>query len=260
MRPMVYAHRGGSLLRPENTLASFDHGLEVGADGFELDVHLSKDGVVVVHHDRTLERTTNGRGALSACTADELARLDAGYWFTSRSDGAVDYPYRGRGFGVPRFRDVLARYPSTPLIVELKVNDPELARRTIDDVRELGAIARVVLGSFGWRVLQAARQYEPRMATGASREETRWALYRSWIHWPLGRTAYREFQVPERSGSTTIVSPGFVAHAARAGLPVKVWTVNEVDDMRRLLAWGVRGIISDRPDLAVAVVRAAHPG
>src|SRR6185436_7870055 len=83
MRPLVYAHRGGSLLRPENTIASFDHGLEVGADGFELDVHLSKDGVVVVHHDPTLERTTSGQGELRALTADELGRLDAGYWFTA---------------------------------------------------------------------------------------------------------------------------------------------------------------------------------
>src|SRR5262245_21773601 len=260
VRPLVYAHRGGALLRPENTLASFDHGHAVGADGFELDVHLSKDGVVVVHHDRTLERTTSGRGALSERTADELAALDAGYWFrpSSRSHGP-DFPFRGRGFGVPRLRDVLVRYPGVPLIVELKANDPQLARRTIDDIRDADAVARVVLGSFGWRVLHAARQYEPRIATGASREETRWALYRSWVHWPLGRTAYREFQVPERSGSTTIVSPAFVAHARRAGLPVNVWTVDDADDMRRLIAWGVRGLISDRPDLAVAVVREAAP-
>ena len=262
MAPVVYAHRGGSLLRPENTIASFDHGLAVGADGFELDVHLSKDGVVVVHHDRTLERTTNGRGALCDRTADELAALDAGYWFTPepRAGGTGAFPYRGSGLGVPRLRDVLARYPSMPLIIELKENEPLLARRTIDEVREAGAVGRVVLGSFGWRVLHAARQYEPRIPTGASREETRWALYRSWVRWPLGRTAYREFQVPERSGSTTIVSPAFVAHARRAGLPVRVWTVNEAEDMRRLLAWGVDGLISDRPDVAVAVVREAHPG
>src|SRR5262249_21472265 len=160
------------------TIAAFDHGLAVGADGFELDVHLSKDGGVVVHHDRTLERTTNGVGQLRALTADELGALDAGYWFAAAAaDGNPAYPYRGRGIGIPRFRDVLTRYPSVTLIVELKVNDPELAHRTIDDVRECDAIGRVVLGSFGWRVLNAARRYEPRIATGASREETRWALY-----------------------------------------------------------------------------------
>jgi glycerophosphoryl diester phosphodiesterase len=101
----VYAHRGGAALRPENTIASFDHGLSLGADGLELDVHLSRDGVVVVHHDQTLERTTNGRGRISALTADELAQLDAAYWFSPAAEGtrrpeqapAQSFPLRGQG-------------------------------------------------------------------------------------------------------------------------------------------------------------------
>ena len=80
-RPQVFAHRGGSALAPENTIAAFDRGLALGADGLELDVHLSRDGVVVVHHDRTLERTTNLTGPVASRTADELARADAGYSF-----------------------------------------------------------------------------------------------------------------------------------------------------------------------------------
>jgi glycerophosphoryl diester phosphodiesterase len=277
-RPRVYAHRGGAALRPENTIASFDHGLALGADGLELDVHLSRDGVVVVHHDDTLDRTTAGSGLVSALTASELAALDAGYWFrpiagerpASRlppgppepgtagapaNTGAPTFPFRGQGLGVPRLRDVLERYPAVEIIIELKRNQPELARRTIDVVRAAGAIDRVSLGSFGWRVLHAARQYEPRISTGASREEARWALYRSWVGWPIGRCSYRELQVPERAGRTTIVSPRFIAHVQRAGLPVKVWTVDEPTDMRRLIGWGVDALISDRPDLAVAAVR-----
>lgn len=254
-RPLVYAHRGGAALRPENTIEAFDHGLSLGADGLELDVHLSRDGVVVVHHDATVERTTGARGRVADFTAAELSRLDAGYWFR---DGSGDgFPYRGRGIGVPTLTAVLARYAGVRLIVELKVNEPELARRTIEAIRVSSAIERVALGSFGWRVLRAARALEPRIATGAAREETRFALYRSWIRWPLGRTAYREFQVPERSGATTIVTPRFVTHAHRAGVPVKVWTVNQAADMRRLLAWGVDALITDRPDVAVDVVRSA---
>jgi glycerophosphoryl diester phosphodiesterase len=253
-RPLVYAHRGGAALRPENTIASFDNGLSLGADGLELDVHLSRDGVVVVHHDPTLDRTTNARGPLAALSAAELAAVDAGHWFRAQDDGDA-FPFRGRGLGVPRLREVLVRYPGVPIIIELKVNQPELARRAVDDVRAAGAVARVAFGSFGGRVLDAVRAYEPRIPTGASREEARWALYRSWIHWPTGRHAYREFQVPERSGATTIVSPRFIQYAHRANLPVKVWTVNDAADIRRLMAWGVDGIISDRPDIAVAVVR-----
>src|SRR4029079_11204671 len=107
-RPQVFARRGGAALRPENTLLAFDHGLALGADGLELDVHLSRDGVVVVHHDTTLERTTNGTGPIAARTADELAALDAGF----RADG-----FRGRAGGVPRLAKVLPRYPGVPLLV-----------------------------------------------------------------------------------------------------------------------------------------------
>jgi glycerophosphoryl diester phosphodiesterase len=85
------------------------------------------------------------------------------------------------------------------------------------------------------------------------------ALYRSWVGWPLRDEAYREFQVPEKSGPTRIVSPRFIRHAHRAGLPVKVWTVNDADDMRRLIAWGADAIITDRPDLAVGVMRSLRP-
>lgn len=250
----MYAHRGGSGLRPENTYAAFDHALSVGADGLEFDVRLSRDGVVVVHHDDTLERTTNGRGRLRDRTADELARLDAGFTFRSADGG---FPFRGQGLGVPALADVLARYRNTALIIEFKVNDPELAQRAIEIVRAAGAVERVAFGSFGWRVLHAARELEPGIPTGASREEARWALYRSRVRWPLGEPAYREFQVPERSGATTIVSPRFIAHARRAGIPVKVWTVDEEADMRRLIAWGASALITDRPDLAVRVVRGA---
>src|SRR5919201_1767892 len=149
-RPLVFAHRGGSALAPENTLAAFDNGLRLGADGLELDVHLSRDGVVVVHHDRLLDRTTTLRGPIAARTADELGRAKA--------------------------------------------------------------IDRVCLGSFGLRVLRAARALEPRVATSAAREEVRWALYRSWCRWPVRGVAYDGYQVPEWSGSTHVLSPRFVRY------------------------------------------------
>ena len=234
-------------MRPENTIPAFDNGIALGADGLEFDVRLSRDGVVVVHHDATLERTTNGTGPLAALTADELARLDAGFHFNG---------FRGQAGGVPRLEDVLRRYRDARCIIELKVNEPDLAYRTIDAVRAADALDRVSLGSFGTRVLRAAREYEPRLPTGSSQEETRLALYRSWIRWPVRRPPYREFQVPERSGSTRVVSPRFVRYAHEAGLQVRVWTIDDESDMRRLLSWRVDGLISDRPDIAVQVVKA----
>jgi glycerophosphoryl diester phosphodiesterase len=224
--------------------------MALGADGLEFDVHLSRDNVVVVHHDATVDRTTNGRGPIASLTADELENLDAGYNF-----GRPARPYRGQTGGVPRLESVLRRYRTAWLIIELKVNDPELAHRTIDLVRAAGALDRVALGSFGTRVLHAARAYDPPILTGASREETRLALYRSWVRWPVRQPKYDAFQVPEYAGSTRVVSPRFVEYAHDVGIAVQVWTVNDAADMRRLLAWGVDGIISDRPDTAVEVVQ-----
>jgi len=252
-RPQVFAHRGGSALRPENTLTAFDHGLSLGADGLEFDVHLSRDGVVVVHHDRTVDRTTNGKGPVAAMTADQLSRLDAGYNFSPA--GHPPHPFRGLVGGVPPLAEVLRRYRNIPLIIELKVNDPLLAHRTIDEVRAADSVERVALGSFGTRVMRAARAYEPRILTGSSREETRLALYRSWVRWPARQPRYDVFQVPEFSGMTRVVSRRFIQYAHEAGLAVQVWTVDRADDMQRLLDWGADGIISDRPDVAVGVVR-----
>jgi len=247
----VFAHRGGAGLAPENTIPAFDHGLSLGADGLELDVHLSRDGVVVVHHDRTLERTTNLTGAVAAHTASELARADAGYRFQQNGD----FPWRGRGAGVPTLAEVLARYRDAPIIIELKENAPGLAHAALDVVRRAGALERVCFGSFGLRVLRAVRASEPAAATSAAREEVRWALYRSWVHWSVRHAAYDGYQVPEWAGRTRVLSPRFVAAAHRAGLAVQVWTVNTEDDARRLLGWGIDAIITDRPDVVVPVCK-----
>jgi glycerophosphoryl diester phosphodiesterase len=235
-RPLVFAHRGGAALAAENTIDAFDNGLALGADGIELDVRLSRDGVVVVHHDRTLERTTALRGAVTAHTADELQRA-----------------------GVPVLAGVFARYPTARIIVEMKVNDAALAAAVLEEVRVAGAVDRVCLGSFGLRVLRAARRMAPEVATSAAREEVRWALYRSWCRWPRRRASYQGYQVPERAGATRVVSPRFVADAHAAGLAVQVWTVNTKEDARRLLGMGVDALITDRPDILVPLVRQTHP-
>jgi glycerophosphoryl diester phosphodiesterase len=230
--PLVFAHRGGGKIGPENTIAAFDRGLAVGADGLELDVHLSRDGVPVVHHDRLLDRTTRLRGPLNARTASELAEA-----------------------GVPSLRDVLSRYPGSRIIIELKEPAAPLAHAVVEEVRRAGAVDHVCVGSYSVSALRACRACAPEMATSGGRFEVRIALYRSWLNLPPGRVPYQAFQVPETSGSTRVVSPRFVKLAHQAGLVVQVWTVDDPGDMRRLLDWGVDGIISDRPDVAAEVVR-----
>ena len=111
LRPRVFAHRGGCALGPENTMAAFERGLAAGADGLELDVHLSSDGVVVVCHDATLDRTTDASGRIDRRTAAELSRVDAGYRWT---DPQGNHPFRSCGIGVPTLRDVLRPLPGRP--------------------------------------------------------------------------------------------------------------------------------------------------
>jgi glycerophosphoryl diester phosphodiesterase len=249
-RVMVFAHRGGSALAPENTFAAFDNGLALGADGLELDVHLSRDGRPVVHHDPSLERTTNGSGTITACTAAELGQLDAGYRFP----GGGDFPFRGRGFSVPTLRQVLERYPSTRIIIEMKSGSADLARATLEEVRRAGALGRVCFAGADVRGLRVIRALEPEAATSAGRDEIRWAVYRGWARFRLRRAPYVAFQVPLTAGPIRVVSPRFVRAAHRAGVRVQVWTIDTEEDMRRLIAWGVDGLITDRPDIGVRVI------
>jgi glycerophosphoryl diester phosphodiesterase len=249
-RPLVFAHRGGCALGPENTLAAFDLGMAAGADGLELDVHLSADGIPVVHHDDTLERTTSATGPLKRFTADELARVDAGCRFPGRGD----FPFRNQGIGIPSLADVLRRYRDARIIIEMKVDSTEMGESVARAVRDAGAVDRACLAGYGRRSAAAARAALPRAAASACFREVQVAVYRSWARWPVRRVPYGGYQVPEESGGHRIVSPRFIRHSHAAGLRVQVWTVDDEPDMRRLLAWGVDGLISNRPDLAVQVV------
>jgi glycerophosphoryl diester phosphodiesterase len=250
-RVSAVAHRGGSKLRPENTLAAFDRALDLGVDAMECDVHLSRDGEVVVIHDATLERTTNARGPVGALTADELFNVDAAFHFAE----AEGFPYRACGIGVPRLRDVLTRYPGTPFVVEVKGQDPTVALRTLAVIAEVGATSRVILGGFSHTVLDAARRQAPELVTSASRQEAQAALRRSYFLLAPRRTGFRLFQMPFRLRGRQMFRRSFVRVARRAGVPVQAWIVDDAVDMRRLIEWGVTGIISDRPDVAVDTIK-----
>jgi len=250
-RRFAIAHRGGARRRPENTITACDYAVGLGVDAVELDVHLSKDGQPVVIHDAALERTTNGRGAVADYTADALSRLDAAWAF----EDSGTFPWRGQGIGVPLLEIVLERHRDMRFMIELKGTSPELAIRTIDVVRRCDAVERVLFGSFSDVTLDAVRRQGPEFLTSAASSEGLWALMKSHLWIGPGRSRYQLFQVPEQRKRVRIISPRFVRLARDAGLPVQVWVVNDAEDMRRLLEWGVTGLISDAPDVAMAVVR-----
>lgn len=228
-RRFTIAHRGGAKLRPENTMAAFDHAVELGVDAIELDVHLSRDGHAVVIHDATLQRTTTGTGAVADFNSDELAPLN-----------------------VPMLKAVLERHREMPFMIELKQDSPDLVRAVARTVDECHAGERVSFGSFSQSALTQLRA-TGRVITSASVPEVTSALIRSKCFLrPSRNCAYQLFQVPEvTSTGTRVVTPRFVKLARAAGLPVQVWVVNESDDVTRLLGWGVTGFITDRPDVVM---------
>ena len=265
LRPGVFlrtGHRGARGLAPENTLAGFRRGSEAGVDMVELDVRLSLDGEVVVVHDATVSRTTDwsgpGPGAVEALSYDELARLDAGHAFTR--DNGQSFPYRGAGVQIPRLEDALEEFPDLLFTVEVKTAHPELVARTVAIVRRQ-APGRVVLASADHATLVALRREAPELVTSFSGREVRDFYLLSCVGltgW-MFRSPASLIQAPlwsdhDRGRGLHVVCPRLLRAAHASGRAVHVWTVNEPELMRALIAMGVDGITTDRPDLlAVAL-------
>ena len=217
------------------------------ADMLEMDVHLTADGQVVVLHDETVDRTTDGTGAVRGMPWDAVRRLDAGYRFR---DSAGEFPYRGRGVRIPLFDEVLRDLPHMRIMVEPKV--AEAAGPLVEVIRARDAEHRVLIGALFEPTRVDARGYGG--PWGASRNQVLpfWLWHRIPGRWYV--PAVDAFQIPEEWGRHRVVTPAFVRAAHRANIPVHVWTVDDPDDMRRLLDWGVDGIQTDRPDLLADVL------
>jgi glycerophosphoryl diester phosphodiesterase len=249
-RASAIAHRGGAKLRPENTVVAFDHAASLGVDAFECDVHLSRDGVPVVIHDATLDRTTTATGPVDGKTAAALANVDAGARFDEPGGG----PFRDRGHGVPRLADLLDRHPDMPMVVELKGDRPGIVPAVLAVLRASRRPDRYLLGGFSQPVLDAVRRLAPEYPTGASREEVKAAIRRSHVRIAPKRSGYAVFQVPFMFQGRQIFRESFVRTVTRSGVGVQAWIIDEEPVMRQLMEWGVTGLISDRPDVAVRVV------
>jgi glycerophosphoryl diester phosphodiesterase len=253
-RPLAFAHRGGSLLWPENTMVAFRGAVEMGYRYIETDLHATRDGALVLIHDDTLERTTDGSGFVWEHTLADLRRFDAAYHFSP--DGGRTYPYRGQGATVPTLEEALEAFPEVRINVEIKQERPPAVEAVVEFIEKRGLQDRLLVAAFRDRVVQEFRRRSGgQVATsGAMRETLRFWLASRLRLERLLRIQYDALQVPARYGSLTVVDRRFVEAAHRRGLQVHVWTVDEPAEMRRLLALGVDGLMSDRPDLLREVV------
>jgi glycerophosphoryl diester phosphodiesterase len=241
---MLVAHRGGSALAPENTVVAFRMATEAWwADMLEMDARLTRDGHVVVIHDASVDRTTDGTGLVADLTLREIQELDAGYRFRDDSGG---HPFRGQGAVVPTLEEVLVTFKDVWINVECK--EPAVATPLAALVARHGAEHRVLIAAERESARRGAAGY--RGPWGAS-------LVQGLLFWILhalpGGSPYTPkadiIQCPEMWKGLRVVTPRFVREAHRLNIPVQVWTVDRVEDMRRLLACGGDGIQTDRPDL-----------
>lgn len=248
--PLLIAHRGGSALAPENTLLALERAVQWwGADVLELDVRPTRDGEVVVIHDATLQRTTDGSGAVAERSLAELQALDAGYRFSP--DGGASFPFRGEGARIPTLAEVLERLPYARLIVEIK--DGRAQQRVWEVVHAARATHRVLIAA-GKQANRARFAAYPG-PLGAAEEELRsFYVHHRLRAAPLARLTVDAFQMPERHQGRQILSPRLVREAHAHNVAVHVWTVDDEHDMHRLLEWGVDGLITDRPDRLARVL------
>jgi glycerophosphoryl diester phosphodiesterase len=244
------AHRGGANLRPENTLAAFEHAVALGADVLEMDVHATADGVVVLHHDATVERTTDGVGAIAMKTLDEVRALDAGYRFTE--DSGATFPFRGQGILVPTLEEVLTAFPEMPVSIEIKQYAPSIVGLVLDVIARMGAAGRAIVVSFDQATMDAVRAAAPpELLTGMSIPEMQ-------AFGGLDAAGEATYVPPAPVAQLPYqgVTPALMARAERFGIVVQVWTVNDAGDMRTMLGLGVHGVMSNDPATLESVLAA----
>ncbi len=239
-RPMVIAHRGFSGRYPENTLRSFREALKLPVDAIELDVRRTKDGVLVVIHDETIDRTTNGKGRVRDLTWDEIRKLDAGLWKGSAFAGER----------IPRLEEALELIGGQK-VVFLEIKEPDTVGQVIETLRQLGAFSWVKIGSFHSQAIAAAKKLAPEISSsliGSAKVGTNDETFAAFIKEALACGA----------NSVTVnyagLTPERIRYCHQRCIFVGTWTVNDMETAKRMIAMGVDAIASDFPDLILKVL------
>ena len=225
-RPFLWAHRGVSARAPENTMAAFSAAAETGADGIELDVHLARDGVPVVIHDETLERTTDGCGPVALRSSQQLGKLDAGSWFAEEFTGVP----------VPTLSAVLDAFASR-LKLNLELKEPQAGVTTLDIIRQYPS-AEIVISSFNYALLRQLRAVDSGLPLAL--------LYESG-NWRHAIALAKELSACAFHTSAASVNRRMIAAARQAGMHVHAWTVDQIPEARSLARAGVSGFFSNDP-------------
>lgn len=244
--PRNIGHRGACAYAPENTMQSFARAVALGADGLELDLQRSRDGEVIVLHDPTVGRTTDGHGRAADLDLRTLRSLDAGARFRD-AEGVLSW--RGRGARIPTLDEILRTFPSVWLSLDLKQGDPITEARTIELLRSHGRTQRVILGAEDAKAARRLRAMAPEFDSFFSRAEAwNFFLRLSSGIWRGYRPPARSLQIPTHHRVWSLERRKLIEKAHQLEVRVVYWTVNDPAQMLRLLELGADGLISDRPD------------
>jgi glycerophosphoryl diester phosphodiesterase len=266
-RVVAFAHQGGSFEGPSSTLFAIHQALENGANAVELDVHATKDRHIVVCHDETVDRTTNHHGAIADMTLSQIRDMDNAYWWiagetVTHGRSEWEYVHRGkapadRRFAIATLEEVTTAFPGVLLNLDIKRTAPAVEpyeQLLAQELRRLERTGSVIVASFHDDAIEKFRAAAPDVATSAATNETA-TFYFSMIE---GSTpvvpAVVAFQVPASVNDVEVVTDRFVEAAHRADVAVHVWTINDVEEMARLLDLDVDGIVSDRPTPLAALL------
>ncbi|HEY2430468.1 MAG TPA: glycerophosphodiester phosphodiesterase [Acidimicrobiales bacterium] len=266
-RVLCYAHQGGAREGPSSTLWAMERALAHGADALELDVHATSDGELVVCHDSTVDRTTNGSGPIAFLTLDEVRRLDNAYWWVpgevvDHGRPPEDYPLRGRApldrtLCIATLDEVLEAFPTTFLNLDIKQTAPavpayeEMVARTL---RAHGRSDDVIVASFNDAATDAFRTFAPEVGTSAGTLGTAQLWHAAHEGLPLPDVPCVALQVPVATAGVTILDEILIEAGHGAGIAIHAWTIDDADEMGRLVGMGVDGVMSDVPSLLAGVV------
>jgi glycerophosphoryl diester phosphodiesterase len=241
-RPLLFAHRGASIHAPENTLAAFELASRTGADVLELDVHLTKDRRVVVLHDATVDRTTDGRGPVRELELAALKSFDAGARF--RPEAGL--PFRGKAVSVPLLEEVLAAFPRAAFNIEIKPTAPGAVPAVLEVLAKVQP-DRLLLTAADDGVMRELEVSAGAVPLGMSYSQVRSVVRAAYLGGMPERFRGRALQIPARSWLFPVATSRVIRAARAAGMEVHVWTVNAPRAVLRALRRGADGVMSDDP-------------
>lgn len=256
--PLVIAHRAGDLIAPGNSMTAIEKSAELGVDLIELDIHITKDGHLVLMHDPSVDRTTDGSGLVAELTLEEFQMLDAGFHFMDLNG---EYSFRGLGVYKPTLEEVFQEYPDMHYMLEIKHTNPpqlygDIAFKLWELIQEYEMEDKVLVSSFDQEIIDEFNEYaqgEVALGTGEQSAFNFIITNKLWVR-NLFKPNGHAIQLPVKNKYFDFFTEEVIEGAHRLGMDVHYWTINDEETMRELIDAGADGIITDRPDLLIEIL------